>query len=278
MFKKIIHEPLVHFILISGFFFLLYGFLNPNEGEIEDNTILIDQADIERIKAGYQKNWGSSPDSSTLARLIETAVKTEIYYREALRMNLDHNDEIVKRRLQQKYEFLVKDLASMIEPTSEQTQQFYAKNSALFQTPKTLSFTQYYFSPDKRKQPLQDAKQALLTLKNQTPEQVKSTKIGDSFHLQDYFSDREFELVWQQFGRDFADTLFVVPQIGWTIPIKSGYGVHLVYISNIQKTTTEPLEKVKEQVKENWKEQQLQLYNEQLYKNLRKDYTVSIEY
>ena len=216
------------------------------------------------------------PDSATLAQLIETSVQTEIFYREALRMNLDHNDEIVKRRLQQKYEFLVKDLANTIEPTEEELKTFYQDNSTLFQTPKKLSFSQYYFSPDKRRVPLKDAQQVLLTLTEKTPDQIQSTSIGDDFHLPNYYAERDFEAIWQQFGRAFADTLFTKNQNGWLPPISSGYGIHLVYLSNIQETSILPFEQIKADITEKWKGRQLQVYNDELYKNLRKEYEVVI--
>jgi len=89
------------------------------------NFIQMDNSDIERLKKAYQQNWSTAPDSASLAKLVEEEVKAEVFYREALRMQLDHNDEIIRRRLKQKYEFLVKDLADSQQPTLEELKRFY---------------------------------------------------------------------------------------------------------------------------------------------------------
>ena len=108
--SRLIREPLVHFLLIGGGLFILYSFLHPEENRLDNNTILIVDSDVDRLIKAYQQNWNTRPDSSTLQKLLEEEIKSEIFYREALRMQLDHNDEIIRRRLKQKYEFLVKDL------------------------------------------------------------------------------------------------------------------------------------------------------------------------
>ena len=151
--KKLWKEPLLHFLLIGGGLFFLYNWLNPSAEQIENNVIKIDNSDIERLAKAYQQNWGTLPDSATVKNLLEEEVKSEVFYREALRMQLDHNDEIIRRRLKQKYEFLVKDLADNQTPSEEELRQFYEENPDFYKAPAKLSFSQIYFSPDKRKGP-----------------------------------------------------------------------------------------------------------------------------
>ena len=50
---------------------------------------------------------------------MEQKVQSEVLYREALAMGLDKNDEIVKRRMAQKMQFLAEDVAAAREPTTE---------------------------------------------------------------------------------------------------------------------------------------------------------------
>ena len=272
---KLLKDPLIHFLLLGGLLFVLYGFLNQDEEQAEAHEIVIDQSDVDRLSKAYQRNWNQLPDSTTLQGLIEAEVKAEIFYREALRMNLDHNDEIIRRRLKQKYEFLVKDLTTPQRASDELLQQFYTENPQLYQSPKTISFHQFYFNPDTRSKPEKDAEKALKNYENQRIEAVKKDKIGDAFHLQSFYASRDKDLTRQMFGQDFSDALFEAENEGWMQPIRSGYGVHLVYIEKIDDTQLQPFEDIKTKVLQDWKANQQAKYSSELFDNLRKQYKVT---
>lgn len=275
--QKILKEPLFHFLLIGGGLFFLYSFLNPSAEQLENKVIRIEESDVQRLIKAYEQNWSAPPDSATLKSLLKEEIKAEVFYREALRMQLDHNDEIIRRRLKQKYEFLVKDLADSQQPSDKELQAFYEKNGSLYQEPTKYSFAQIYFSPDKRKRPLDDAQSILNQLRNSKEKETDIKKLGDSFHLQQYFAERDYNDVRQLFGQDFSKALFVQKAIGWTPPIRSGYGIHLVNITAIQNESVRPFDQVKDKVVADWKIGQQQLYNEQLYKNLLEKYEVDYD-
>ena len=272
--KKILAEPLVHFILLGGLLFIIYGFLNRNEDNPEEDTIYIEDTDIERLVQAYRQNWNTLPDSITLHNLLQEEIKSEIFYREALRMQLDHNDEIIRRRLKQKYEFLIKDLSDMQQPTEEILRTFYKEHPNNYKSANKISFGQIYFSPDTRDNPKADAELLLPSIQDKT-DVTQFKGFGDNFHLQAYYADRDFEAIWQLFGRDFAEAVFKLPQIGWaTTPITSGYGQHLVYITDIKQSEVLPFDQIKANVEQDWKSNQLNQYNEQLFKNLQQEYKV----
>ena len=272
--QKLWREPLFHFLFIGGGLFLLYNFLNPKEVQLTNNEIRLEDSDIERLIKAYRQNWNTPPNHNTLQKLVNEEIKSEVFYREALRMQLDHNDEIIRRRLKQKYEFLVKDLASSQQPSSEELQTFYQSNPDLYKAPTTISFYQIYFSPDKRNNSMKTAEQLWETIKDKEPTALSFKQLGDSFHLQHYFSDRDFNDVRQLFGQAFTQSLFEISTTGWIPPIASGYGVHLVYISSITKEKIKPYEEVESKALEDWKIAQQKKYNEQLYQNLLRQYEV----
>ncbi len=274
--NKLLREPLIHFLLLGGLLFALYSFLNKDEINPEDYTIHITKGDVDRLVKAYQKNWNSLPDSITLAAIIDDEVKTEILYREALRMNLDHNDEIIRRRLKQKYEFLVKDLVSLGQISEEDLQVFYRKHPKLYQYPRTISFSQIYFSPDKRNTPQQDA-MALYTQLQQGGQAVSLEQKGDDFHLPTQFIKKDKDQIRQEFGKQFADALFQLSKQGWGTPIESGYGYHLIRIDTILPSQPIAFEQIKEKVTQDWQQQQQVRYNERLLENLKSQYSVRIE-
>lgn len=275
--QKILREPLFHFLVIGAGLFALYSFLNPSAEQVENNIIRIEDSDVQRLIKAYQQNWSTPPDSATLKSLLKEEIKAEVFYREALRMQLDHNDEIIRRRLKQKYEFLVKDLADSQRPSDATLQAFYEENRELYKEPTKYSFSQIYFSPDKRKKPLTDAQSVFNQLETKKGGALNLKKLGDSFHLQQYFADRDYNDVRQLFGQDFAKALFATTNTGWVKPIHSGYGIHLVNITTIQEASVQPFNQVSNRVGADWKVRQQQLYNEQLYQNLLEQYEVEYD-
>lgn len=273
--NKFLKEPLVHFLLIGACLFVLYAWVQPDQmGEKE--TILITDYELDRLVKAYEKNWNRKPDSLSLERLLEEHIRSEVFYREALAMNLEHNDEIIKRRLRQKYEFLVKDLSEQNVPNSAELQAFYQANLQQYQSDRKVSFSQAYFSPDRRPNPKEDAGMVWEKLKGKEAETLKS--YGDDFHLQDYYAKRTYRDLVQNYGKTFTDTLFAKKTLGWQTPIESGYGYHLIYLSDIEEAKTLDFEQVKNRVLEDWKNSELENFNEELYQGLKKKYEVVHEY
>ncbi|RWH81295.1 hypothetical protein [Mesorhizobium sp.] len=64
---------------------------------------------------------------------------------EALALGLDRNDEIIKRRLAQKMDFLAADVAAMQEPSNAELRQCFPTNSGRFAVPPRASFWHLYF-------------------------------------------------------------------------------------------------------------------------------------
>jgi len=162
--KKLLKEPFFHFIILGIGLFLLFGLVN--EKTDSKNTIIINDFDVSSLISKWEMQWKRPPTEQELQNLININIKQEIFYQEALKMNLDHNDEIIKRRLAQKMQFLSNDIAAMIEPTDEVLKDYYKEHADKYLTPTAYSLYQITFSPDKRKDYYNDA---LKTLK-QFPE------------------------------------------------------------------------------------------------------------
>ena len=81
--------------------------------------------------------------------LIEQRVSEEILFREAVALGLDKDDEIIKRRLAQKMDFLAADIAALQDPGDAELRAWYAQNSDRFALPPRASFRHLYFSFDR---------------------------------------------------------------------------------------------------------------------------------
>ncbi len=108
---RLLREPLLHFLAISGLIFLLFVAVD-DMGEAPADAIVITPERIDQLAAGFSSVWKRMPTDDELDALIDEAVREEVYYRGALALGLDRNDTIVRRRMPQKMEFLLDTGAS----------------------------------------------------------------------------------------------------------------------------------------------------------------------
>ena len=207
--------------------------------------------------------------------MVENKVQQEILYREALAMGLDKNDEIVKRRMAQKMQFLAEDVAAAREPTTAELRSWFEKNSAKFAQPPRLSFRHLYFSPDRRgARARDDAAQALAKLAGQPVDAKIAGSLADAFMFQDYYRDRAPDYLGKEFGPPFALALAKLPPGSWQGPVESGFGWHLVFVDTMIPGRVPAFEEIEPDVRTAWLGEQKALAWEKAYKKMRANYTV----
>jgi hypothetical protein len=278
MYFKFFKEPLVHFVLIGALIFLYYSWKKQGINSNDSYDITLDEGDINRLNETYQQSWNEKPDSNILKTLIEEEIKSEIFYREAQRLNLDHNDEIIRRRLYQKFEFLVKDMIDAVAPTEEDLQEFYNFNkSKLYIKPKSISFYHINYSDKANQKSFERAFVELnIILKKNLNFDEKNLR-GDNSHLPKFQMNKSFSDLTATFGNEFASTVIDWGKLGWiNKPIPSEFGHHLVYVSDILAQSTFDFESVKDNVIQDWKEQERMKYNESIFTNLKSRYRIKV--
>ena len=251
-------EPLLHFLLIGVVIFVGYQALQPETtGRDVSNRIVLTGDDLRQLRATWIAQGRPSPTPEDMRRLIENKVHEEIFYREALALGLDKEDIIVKRRLAQKMEFLVQDLAALRDPTTEELRAWFEKNPDRFAPPPRVSFHHLYFSPDRRgpgvKKEAASAREQLNGKPLNTP--LLSTR-GDSFMFQDFYNDRTPDQVAAVFGTTFAKTVFQLTPGSWEGPIESGLGWHVVLVEAITPGRTPAFEEIEPDIEAQWSEEQ----------------------
>ena len=271
--KKILKEPFLHFIVIGIALFVLYGLVNDKSNS--KNTILINDFDVSNIIAGWEMQWKRPPTEKELQNLITLKVKQEIFYQEALKMNLDHNDEIIKRRLAQKMKFLSNDIASLKEPTDEELQEYFKDHSDKYLTPYSYSLYQITFSPDKRENNYNDAVEALKQYPNATFEKMKDK--GDKLPFSYFFEDVSANELGLQLGSKFPDALLNKEVNKWIGPIPSGFGHHLVYITKIQEPQLPEFKVLKMEINDDFEYDHQNEIDELIYTELKKKYKIEFE-
>jgi hypothetical protein len=258
--------------------YLLYGVFAEPVPEADDKTIVVTAGEVEWMQTAWQKRWNRPPTAAEFDGLIQQYIRETVLYREALTMGLNKHDQVIRRRLAQKLEFLAKDLVALIPPTDEELQAYFDEHQDLYQKPVLYTFTQVFIDPDKRGDTtLDDAEAIKATLIAQGDAVDNAGVLGDDFMLQNYYPEKDPIEIQKLFGSGFAESLVELSPGQWYGPVLSGYGVHLVYVSSVSEPPPPVFAEVRERVVQDWTTDREEELNEQFYANLRDQYTIVIE-
>ena len=284
---RILREPLLHFLLIGAAMFAIYHYFPPAtpavtpqpvqaaaaSGPTPSRQIVLTFDNLSRLATLFQAQWGRDPTPKELDRLVEADVREEILYREGLALGLDKDDEIVRRRMAQKMQFLAENVAAAHEPSDAELKTWFDQNQKQFVEPARISFRHFYFSPDRRgANARSDAEKALVELNGQ-PENTRLAG-ADPFMFQDFYRDKTSEYLGKEFGPSFAAAVEKLPTGSWQGPVESGFGWHLVFVDTVIPARAPSFEEIKMDVKQAWLSDQKATAVKKAYADLRAKYTV----
>ena len=192
---RVFNDPLWLFLLFGGLLFVIAA------TQEDQRVIRVTEGDIQRIEEQWQQQMRRDPTPAERASLINQFIRDEAYYQEALALQLDAGDTIVKRRLIQKLSFLTEDLVGTVTPDEATLRAFHTKHQDDYRTPEQFSFSHIYFSADR---PVESPEQRADILATKAVEDP--TLEGDPFMLQRDYTRRSTREIGDLFGRAFAKT------------------------------------------------------------------------
>ncbi len=273
---KIPREPLLYFLLLGGVLFLLFQQVSDqpfsNTEELEE--IVVTEGRIQALSQGFEKVWQRPPTPQEIEALIQNYIREEVLYREALAMGLDRDDAIVRRRMRQKMEFISEDIASLNPPDAAELQVYLDANAETYRQSTRFSFRQVYLNPANHGQDLeQDAMKLLSRLRS---DDIDAIDAGESLMLKYEFQNESEIDIERVLGRQFMTQLRDTSTASWQGPISSGFGLHLVFISERIDGQIPQLGEVRDEVLRDWSAQKRKQTNEAIYQAFRKRYKVII--
>jgi len=277
MLRSLIREPLVHFLLLGAALFALDAWLRPAAAPAGATEIVVSEARVRNLAQNFRRTWQRPPTREELDGLVESYVREDVLYREALALGLDRDDAIIRRRMQQKMEFVSDEAAALARPTDEELEAYLKAHAETFRVEPRATFVQVYLDPRKRGPTLQaDAKRLRETLERAGPT-ADPARAGDALMLLEarYEDVPQSELA-RLFGAEFAQALVKQPIGAWVGPIASGYGVHLVRVEALTSGGVPALNDVRPLVEREWANAKRQALARAFYEKLRAKYTVTV--
>jgi hypothetical protein len=277
MIARALREPLVQFLFVGLALFGAWHLVSPSASAsgADKSRIVLTEDDVRQMSLVWVAQGRPAPTAEEMRNLIESRVREEVLYREAIALGLDKDDTIIRRQLARKMEFVAEDVSKLEEPKPEELRAWYDQHQSRFALPPRTSFRHMYFSPDRRgKNAARDAEAALRELDGQRIDAPRATTAGDPFMFQAYYGDRGFDVVAREFGPPFARALLAAKPGAWTGPVQSGYGWHLVFVESLTPERVPDFDDIVPEVRAAWTESRREETRARMYKDMRARYAV----
>jgi len=237
-------HPVVHFALIGCVLFGLNALRQGGGPSDDEAAIRVDRPRLEALAGIWTAQFGRRPTETELTSVARAWAVEEMRVREARRMGLDRDDSVIRRRLAQKYAFLVNNPANQAAPSDDALRKYLADHADRYASPSRYSFEQIFYSSDRGQSAAYSAAQAALA----HPDAAK----GDAFPGAPIERNATEEEVRQDFGSNFASALPRLKPGFWDGPVESGFGFHLVKITARKALAPPKFADVRGQVLADW--------------------------
>lgn len=244
--SSILKSPLTHFAVLGGLIFAAYALLSDAPAAPSEGVIEMSERDARLLAEQFAATWNRPPTEAELRGMMQAWVLEEAYVREARSLGLDQGDAVIRQRLKLKMEFLAESDAARLEPSDADLQAFLEADAERFAKPLRLSFEQILLPSGAGEE---DVAATLAELR----QGARPSEIGATNLLPPRLDEMAVVSIDRVFGVGFGDALAGQPLGHWSGPIRSGYGQHLVRVSERSEAALPSLSDIRERVEAEWR-------------------------
>jgi len=289
--KRLLKEPLVHFLAAGLGLFVLFGVVNRGEPDADPNVVIVDhdalltfvQYRIKAFNPALAEKKLSSLSDEELQNLIDDYVREEVLHREATQLGLGEDDYVIRRRLVQKLEFITEGFAeAAVDVDRSALQRYFDANKADYYVEPFVTFTHVFFETEDRprEQAHAAAEKKLLELNRDGVPFADAPQHGDRFLYHVNYVERTPEYVASHFGVPMAKAVFELEpnDFIWRGPFDSPYGVHLVLLTTNEPGRDPELAELEDRVREDARRAMIREETEAAIDDIVETYDVRIVY
>lgn len=257
--RALIRQPLLHFVVLGGLLFALERASPVDTAPATDPVVHLDAAAQQRLRGEWRQLLGRAPGDDEWQAQLAREIDAELLFAEALRLELDVTDPVVRERLLMNMRFafpgrrasedallfearalgmsrsdpvvrrrllqvMERRLQVPVVPDEATLRAYVNAHAARYGRPPRHGFRQIWFADadDERITAVQAA-----LLRGEAPQAS-----GDAF----LFGARqppasEAELA-QRYGAAFAEAIAAAPPNRWTGPLRSAFGTHFIFVES----------------------------------------------
>jgi len=273
-------QPVVQFMGIGLVMFLVNTYILQADSSKDENeySVFLTVGEVKSMEEIWLSKWQRPPTEPEMQGMINQRVEEAILFREAVKIGLDKNDDIIRQRMSQKLEFLSNDLIKPDSATAEEVKWYFDENIEKYTTPANITIMQLFVNPKIHGDLLE--KEVSSRLKKLNVMDVSSSEIskyGDQFSLQTYYPDKSQLELAKLYGSAFATNIFELETDKWAGPVNSQYGVHLVYVMHKNPAVIPEFKTVKKLVTEDLQRKEQEKLNNLYIDGILSRYKVIIE-
>jgi hypothetical protein len=260
--RRFLREPIFHFLAVGSILFVLLTWwtVDLEEEAADDSTRIFVERDA--LLAFVQSRTKIVDESAALRAFeelepearqewVDLYVREEVLVREARALGLDRKDELIRRRLAQKIEFLTLGLLeSELQIDDSEMENLYLERSADYRIPTSLTFTHVFV---REKSGARARAESLLVTLNQDRVSFRDAiGLGDRFLYNRNYVDRTIDEVRSHFGDELTSVLESAnpDDSVWIGPYASPHGWHLILLTGRRESQIPPLSEIADLLRE----------------------------
>jgi hypothetical protein len=261
--RAILREPLTQFLLIGLVLFAVASVAR----DLRRPVVRIDEAELHQLVAYWEAQAQRAPTADELQAMLRERIDEELLAREAVRLGLDREDLIIRRRLAQKMAFASEDLEPVPEPSEADLRAWYATHAVDHVAPATATFRHVFFSSDAEGAEVRA--RAALSL-------PRPAEAGQPFVLPLSYVGAAVRDIERDYGPAFSRQVETAPEGRWIGPVKSAYGWHILRVERRVLAAAMPFESVRSDLADAWKADRRTQANQVFIRKLRARYRVEV--
>lgn len=220
---------------------------------------MIDLQVDDEVLFQYALALGLHENSAAQARLAQIADFVEANPHEAtepgraraaMDLGLHEGDLIVRRILIDSARRLIRSVVLVQQPAPEAVEQFYAAHAAEFTRPARVRLSQLAVNGFVRPDSAEQARRLLGRIRAEGLGFEAALALADETPAPVHLALQTAQDLESQLGSDFAAAAMALRPGGWSEPIPSDYGHHLVWVHEVEEAGVLPLAAVREQVEQ----------------------------
>lgn len=262
-------EPLVHFLIGGLIIYALFAWRG-EPIDTDSRSIEIGREAKAQVALAFEQLMGRPPTDAELDRQVERYIREEVLYREALRIGLDENDAVVRRRMAQKMDLIAAAQAEAAQPSDDTLQSWFEAHPERFADQAKYSLDQVYFAE-------KSGAEALMAQLNAQTSQGDFTDKGQPISLPSSLEGMARKEVLDRFGEQFlAGISGLEISEKWQGPMASGFGWHIIRLRAREVGALPAFDDVRTRVENDWRSNTIEERRRRAYAILRDAYRIEI--
>lgn len=254
--KRLVREPLVHFIAIGALIFAAYPAASPtvessNPARITADPrapIVIDDHVRNTLTETWKQTHNAPPTAAELKRLTQRWIDREILYREGMARGFDQDDYRIRALVADKMTFVLASQSVIADPTEAELRAFFNAHGDRFAQAELVDFIHVFVHGDDNAARARAGELLTLLQSGASP-----AGLGDTFSGGRHYRRRRIEDLARVFGADFVRGLDGQKLDTWVMR-KSRFGFHVVRVVGREPAEMPDFEAVRLEVQEAWRE------------------------